>query len=168
MPTNSKKGTFLCREVPLNPLNEKVRGAFYAILPSMEGEVECCTLAHTPYCPEPSVVPLDDFLHRGQPNPHTGEFILLVQPLERDIQFVGIAHIKSGTVVPDEINRLPLLMHEAELDPCVLVHAGVFDGIPHKVFDTDGYQVEVGTHGYPMRHNKLNGPIGVIGKVRFC
>jgi hypothetical protein len=59
--------------------------------------------------PGSTPVPLDDPAHIGQPNPGTFKFIGPVQTLKDAKKFVGITHIKTGSVVADKENGLAAL-----------------------------------------------------------
>jgi hypothetical protein len=59
---------------------------------------------------------MDNPLHRGKTHADTRKDRLLVQPLERPEEPVGIRHVKPGAVVPDEEDRPPVPLQTTDLD----------------------------------------------------
>ena len=72
---------------------------------------------------------MDDPLYRRQT--HSGAIVIFcaVQPLEHAKQFVGIAHIKPHTIVPNKKDSLVAILLAADDDVRLVSFAGKFQGI---------------------------------------
>src|SRR5260370_7962272 len=61
-------------------------------------------------------MPLHDSLHDRQTDAGALELLGAVEPLEDAVQLVGVFHLESRTVVPDEVRQLPRAAGTADLD----------------------------------------------------
>src|SRR5438874_1765875 len=89
-----------------------------AIVPSLvpQSEVECRSVLQRALGPHPATMAADNALDRCQSDSRALELLRPVKPLEGAKQFVGVCHIEAGAVVPDEIDQLPFLVGDTELD----------------------------------------------------
>ena len=62
-------------------------------------------MIHCALSPYPAAVTMDDALHGGQTNPGALKLDHSVQALKWSKQFIGISHIKTGSVFPDVKGR---------------------------------------------------------------
>src|SRR5688500_1210337 len=69
-------------------------------------EREGSPLPHHALRPHPSAQPVDDALHRRQPDAGPRELAGEVEALERPEQPVRVGHVETGAVVAHEIRRL--------------------------------------------------------------
>jgi hypothetical protein len=85
----------------------------------------------------------DDALYGRETDSGTFKLGIPVQPLEWGKEFVGVGHVKSGAVVPDEEYGLVSLVFLTNSDLRLLVFRGIFPGVPKQVFKDDGNQTRI-------------------------
>src|ERR1039458_6296059 len=73
-------------------------------LGTLEGEIEGGAFFRLGFRPDAAAVTLDDALDDGQAHAAAFKLIGRMQALKDAEEFVGVRHLKTGTVVPDEIN----------------------------------------------------------------
>src|SRR5439155_2902318 len=94
-----------------------------------QSEVERRPAPHRPLRPHAAAMAVHDALHRGEPHARALELGGRVEALERAEQLVGVRHVESRAVVPDEAGTLPVGLVHAELD----ARAGVLPGVLPRV-----------------------------------
>src|SRR5215470_4300765 len=92
------------------------------------------SLARTAFGPDAPAVPVNDSLHRRQPDPGAGEIGGGVEPLERPEELVRVRHVEADAVVADE--EMPIL-GAAELDVADRLLPGELPGVLEKVGQRD-------------------------------
>src|SRR5712691_5070686 len=122
---------------------------FYAI--RFEREVERCALARLGIGPDPAAVPVDDPLHRRQPDPGALILVARVQALESAKQLVGVRHVKAGAVVAHIENRAPIIAKTADLYARLVRLCRELPRIPNQVLECRPQQprIRVRTHAVP-------------------
>src|SRR5690606_13021081 len=86
----------------LSSTNKIGRALIVAILLNRYREIERGALVDLGLRPDAATVPIDNALHSRQAHAGTGEFLGIVQTLERAKQFVRVRHVETGAVVPDK------------------------------------------------------------------
>ena len=108
----------------------------------MEREVERRALADGTFGPDAAAVAMDDPLHRRQADPGALELGLVVQPLERSEQLVGVRHVESRAVVADEVGARPV----RSVRPTSTVASGSsseLPGVSQQVFERETQQLTI-------------------------
>ena len=63
---------------------------------------------------------IDDPVHRGEPDARAGVIGGIVEPLKRPKQFLRVSHVKTRTVVANEVDRSVIARAAADFDPRLL------------------------------------------------
>src|SRR3990172_9114828 len=69
-----------------------------------QGEVEGCAVFWSALGPDAASMPVDDALHRSQPDTGTFEIVRRVEALEGAKELLHVFHLESRAVVADEID----------------------------------------------------------------
>ena len=86
-----------------------------------------------PLCPHAPPMPLHDSLHDRQTDAGALELLGAVEPLEDAKQLVGVFHLESRTVVPDEVRQLARAGGTADLDRRLGARARELPGVADEV-----------------------------------
>ena len=100
----------------------------------MQREVESSALIGGTLGPDLPAVAVNDALHCGQADPGAFKIACVMEPLEGPEQAVGIRHVESGAVVPNEACPLAVILGQPELDPGFFLLPGVLPRIAEKVY----------------------------------
>ena len=86
-----------------------------------------------PLCPHAPTMPLHDSLDDRQTDAGALELLGAVEPLEDAEQLVGVFHLESRTVVPDEVRQLARAGGTADLDRRLGARARELPGVADEV-----------------------------------
>src|SRR5882672_8491424 len=122
---------------------------FHAI--RFEREVERGALARLGIGPDPAAVPMDDPLHRRQPDARALILVARVQTLESAEQLVGVRHVEAGAVVAHIENRAPIVAETADLYAWLVRLCRELPRIPDQVLECRSQQprIRARTHAVP-------------------
>src|SRR5882672_4950516 len=123
--------------------------SFHAI--RFEREVERGALARLGIGPDPAAVPMDDPLHRRQPDARALILVARVQTLESAEQLVGVRHVEAGAVVAHIENRAPIVAETADLYAWLVRLCRELPRIPDQVLECRSQQprIRARTHAVP-------------------
>ena len=110
-------------------------------------EPECGSLVHCAFCPDASVVPVDDARDCRQSDARAFEILVAMQAIEGAEQFSGVDHIETSAIVlytPGILFCIPSEGHSG-----MRQFRGKFDGIADKVLDSDARKPRVGVYAQP-------------------
>ena len=79
--------------------------------------------------PDTAAVTMNDALHRCKTDASAHEFLGVVQALESAEEFIGVSHIETGAVVPDEKAGFAVLVAHTEFNNCMFAFAAIFPRI---------------------------------------
>src|ERR1700681_1971337 len=85
--------------------------------------------------PDTATVSRDNSLCCSQTDSGAFKLRILVQPLERCEELVGIRHIESGAVIPNIENGLVALVLVPECNLCLCTFRRVLPGVPQQVHE---------------------------------
>src|SRR5207237_517827 len=91
--------------------------------------VECRSHFGGAFRPHSAAVPLDNPRDGRQADSAARKIGAGVQPLKSLKETLARRHVEAGAVVPDEVNRLSVLFHFAELDPRAGMLSGELPGV---------------------------------------
>src|SRR5579884_1729594 len=100
-------------------------------------EIKSRPFFHLYFGPDFSAVSMDDPLNSGQTDSGPLEFAGAMEALKCAEQFIGVGHIESCAVIPDEVKGLSLLLDPAEFDDRCRMIGGELPSIPEQVFQDD-------------------------------
>ena len=89
---------------------------------------------------------VDDSLHGRQPDARPLEILRPMQPLEHAKQLVGVPHVESNSVVPDEEGALTVPCRLANLDHRDVARSGVLDRVGEQVGKHDAEETWIARH----------------------
>ncbi len=115
-----------------------------------EGEVERGSFPYSTIRPNAAPVSVNDPLHCGQPDPGAFKFACVVKPLEGPEQAVGIRHVETGAVVPNEACSLAIIFGQPKLYPGLFLLSGVLPSVAQEVFQGHSQQ-----SGVPVQHHAV-------------
>src|SRR5258708_35596226 len=102
--------------------------------PQLECEEESCAMLDGGFCPNPAAVPVNDALHRCQPDACAFKFVVAVKTLKRTEQVRRVFHIEARAVVADKVYLLILSIPESsELDQGCRMVGGKLPGVAEQV-----------------------------------
>ena len=138
-------------------------------LNSIEREVEGGTVFNPPFGPYGTSLAGKDALYRGQSNSGSGEFDLVMQPLEWLEQPIHAGRIEAGTIVADKVDHLVHVrissnyLLGSKLDAGARMVRRILPGIAQQVIEYDAHQTRVGKHFRGVSYLKLDLACGVGG-----
>src|SRR5258708_19237699 len=108
--------------------------------PQLECEEESCAMLDGGFCPNPAAVPVNDALHRCQPDACAFKFVVAVKALKRSEQVRRIFHIEARAIVADKVYLFILSIPESsKLDQGRRMVGGKLPGVPTPVVSRDSY-----------------------------
>src|SRR6267378_3713079 len=127
---------------------------FHAI--RFEREVERGALARLGIGPDPAAVPVDDPLHRRQPDPGALILVARVQALERAKELVGVRHVEAGAIVAHVENRAPVVTEAADLYAWLVRLGRELPCIPDQVLECGPQQPRIRVRAHAVPHGYVD------------
>jgi hypothetical protein len=129
---------------------------------NLKRKIECCSEVHFAFCPNSAAVPVDYSLHVREPYASAFEFTDRMQALERSEQFFGIRHVKTSSIIANEVNRAIVLQCLTNFYISVLPILAEFPGIAQKVLNRKFEQPAVPYDDKIQRCGQFNRPMRLI------
>ena len=95
-------------------------------------------------------MPVDNALNCRQSDSRTGKIGGSMKPLESAEQLFGMRHVEARSIIPDEIDRMSVLICDGELNLCLWFPAGKLPRVAEQILKDRMKQMWI-----PMAHDVL-------------